>query len=244
MSDHPQNDYERYQQGSEVARFHNYPKFFGDALDNENNLPTISKKYHDWIEYLVHSEDRDLDPPAKESPERSFGAYSRHLLNVLKTIQTIPTTPGNASSLKQATELLRQDLRTVLLKISEYIMAAHRLEEVATSGDKEEIMSRDQARRLAHNALITDLNIANRTLFFAFGKIRKSSLSPTQLAMFNKQKERGGVPTEIPQLNLPQNGFCPDSINPADPQDREKITFWSAQIYADLRVLETELMTA
>ena len=240
------NDYARYQAGSEVARFHLYPKYFGDALDEQNNIPTNSQRYHDWIMYLVNSPDDSAAAP--EHREASpMNAYTRHLLDVLQKVKDITlestATAKDELSLKQAQENIKQDIKKVLTKISEYVMTAHQLEEVAHQGDKEEITRRDLARRLAHNALIADLNIANRSLFWSFGKIRSSSLPPAQQDMYRKQKQAGLIPTHISTTEWPPNGFCPESINPAHSADREKITFWSVQIYEDLRVLEEALMT-
>ncbi|MBI5077126.1 DUF3232 domain-containing protein [Candidatus Falkowbacteria bacterium] len=87
----------------------------------------------------------------------------------------------------------------------------------------------DSRRRIAHENLISSLNIANRYILQNFGAISDEYLEEWQGAESKRKK----IILDVARVHFPINLLCPDSINF---NNRYAVAKWAADIADELRI--------
>lgn len=170
-----------------------------------------------------------------------------HLKNTLSLIENINIDEQHQED-KEQIELLhkkkeqaRQMIRVVLRKTGEYLEIIARMknlearkEEYEPSAYRKMFMEIDQLRKIKHEALMSDINIANRFMMKNFGKA-----SDEVIEMWgNEEIEAGRQMLFARRIDFPKNIICPDDI---DLNDRNQIRRWAVQIGGYLSELKNGL---
>lgn len=211
---------------SELAKFHLAPKLFGELAE------------YPFFEELLREERNEIKGlfRKKETPEELSSIEGKHLQNLLESVMNIQLREEAKNDNKErekinrAKERIKEYVKNVLSSTKEYVETMLSLIEAKKTNDKTTIANSDDKRRRSHDALISNINILNRSLLWWFGKFDPDVLSGRQLEMYEKQEERF-IAYDIERIDIAANGICPPSINVAD---RTGITRWATEIYKDL----------
>lgn len=156
--------------------------------------------------------------------------------------------------IKQRQEVTLNYLNRILEDVKNYLsqISAGQLQKMSGYEDVKKyqaaVKSSDEARRIYHNRLISDIKIASRLININFNQDFPEQL---RLQEESKMPDRKGLSVEDLKLKMskrkyfkfdfPAGAFIDFGKMPKDPQgEREYIAHWAFMLYSDLSVLQTE----
>lgn len=181
----------------------------------------------------------------RESPDQS--GYIDHLKNILSLIESVSIEdqyrgdPDQVELLSRKKVQANKLIKDVLYKIGEYLAVIAKIANIEASKNEYEPSAyrkryeeTDQQRRIYHNALISNINIANRFLINNFGKRSEEIIEEWE----NKEIEAGRPILYAKRVGFSENIICPDGMNL---EDRDQVRRWAEQIGTYLSELKNGL---
>ncbi len=171
----------------------------------------------------------------------------KHLEKVLKMINDIGIISSVENFSEQTKELAKRKdvaknlIMDVFLKIKKYLETIRTMKHVRIKREnmkpeeyRIEMEKTDKNRRLAHNALIDSINIANRFINFNFGKIEDSLLEEWK----DNEEKFGRNILDVERVSFPVNMICSDWVNL---NDRKQVMEWAIQLACSISDLNENL---
>jgi hypothetical protein len=223
---------------SEAAFFHNQKK--GD-FDPETGIvyETGTDKFEKYQELLE-----------KEKITENLGNNSKvekHIENLISRINSLEVNSLYKNDEEQIKLLKQRKLQSknligdVLKKAEEYLETIRRMYNISIKKDemegydyRKELENADMVRRNSHDALIADINIANRFISKNFGKISEEAIEEWE----ETEENAGRKVLHAKRIELPPNVICVDNVNL---NDRKSITDWAIQISQSLSEMKKRL---
>ena len=170
-----------------------------------------------------------------------------HLQNVISLIDNLQVSDlfkGDETEeelLQQKKNQAKRLILDVLTKAADYLNSVQAMDAVKLSKDdldsdayRKQLENSEDFRQRSHDALIANVNIANRFIFQNFGKIEEE----LQEEWEDKEEEAGRKIPHAKRVDFPPNGICTDRI---DIKDRKEIAVWALQISRSLAEIKKRL---
>jgi len=133
--------------------------------------------------------------------------------------------------LKIKKEAVKKMIMNVIKKINDYVEAVNAnvltQRNMSSFADqakfKEALIASDQARFLAHNALLDNLRSTARNISYNFGHISEGALAEWQ----DKLADKGQMYLHVSRQDFPKNVICPDYVDLAD---RHLVAEWAGKL--------------
>lgn len=215
---------------STIAQLHTATKRFGENAE----FPFIKDAIQEIKIYRTLIEDSILNP--SESKEELSTHEGDHMKKVIQDVLSVKLReeakddPEERKRLELCRKKIKEYLGNVLSSTKEYMSTIIILTEASKTNSKTAIANADDQRGRKHNALMSDINILNRSMLWWFGKFNPNNLSDRQLQMYEKQEDIY-ISHDIERIDIPANGICTNETNATD---LKEITKWAKEIYKDL----------
>ncbi len=172
----------------------------------------------------------------------------QHLIDLVKAIDGIGLDPeykddaGKQIDLNEAKATAKKLLLRMLTQVKDYITTGKRLEIINSRREELDIKDyqtqrefADRAKKAAHEALMSDINI-----FVRFVRTRFSTMKEEEIWDYEeKEEEAGRRPVYAKRIKFDTgNIICSDKI---DLSDRDEIALWAEQVFECLTTLKNRL---
>ncbi|MBU2523801.1 hypothetical protein KKG71_01235 [Patescibacteria group bacterium] len=217
-----------FEHRSQLAQFHCAPKEFGEEVE----YPFVKDELAE-IRYIARQKTNTITEEKNNNITSPEGIYIKKMMENIFKIQlksNKENDPIEKRKLEACKSRTKELLDTVLNSIKSYMRTILVLTSNKKFKDKNEIAQADDNRTKAHNMLMRDIKILNRSLIWWFGKFDPDELSDEHYEMYEKQEDIY-ITENINRLEIPTNGIYPPRINP---KDRKQVTEWAKAIYKDL----------
>ncbi|MFA6047509.1 MAG: hypothetical protein WCV59_01220 [Parcubacteria group bacterium] len=223
---------------SELARFHNQKDNDFDPETMVVYEPGIKK--HD--KKIIERERENKNQETRGNLETE-----KHLKYIVELINNISPDKLYEKDIQQAKLLEQKQLQAkkliinALRSVEEYMSSIKMLDSTKLSRESvsqdnylKDLENSDRARTIKHNALISDINIANRFILNNFGNMEEENIEEWE----EKEEEGGRKVLYAKRIDFPRNIICTDRVNM---EDRKQIADWAIEIYKSLSELKKEL---
>ncbi|HUT22556.1 MAG TPA: DUF3232 domain-containing protein [Candidatus Bipolaricaulota bacterium] len=187
-----------------------------------------SEEYEKWLRFLEY-----VETSGKKETEETQN-YDK-LKNVIDEIDKVNLSEdeGDKEAEKQlkeqkkrAKELLDNAL-SLAIKYIEIVLSQEKKVKFIGQVDMKAIISSDERRSAAHNALISSLIIANRYIYQHFAKLPEAKLDE----FIAQEEDANRDYIEVERIDLTENTFLPLSVNL---KDRYSVSRWAYDLMREL----------
>lgn len=216
-----------FEELSNAAKFHLAPKLFGENIPYPLVDSEIKEVRRDVQSAVLHE---------AKSAERLSTAEGKHMEKIIEEALKVDlensakNDPEERKRLELCKNRIRRSVASMLDSVKTYLNAILNLSEIAKLGYDSATALADDKRKQAHNALIENINILNRSLLWWFGEFDPDLLSDSQRDMYDRQDETL-ISHRIKRIQIPPSGILPAHYSPSN---RAEITRWAKAIYKDI----------
>lgn len=230
---------ERYK--SDIAYFHDQKQ--GD-FDPESGV-IYDPNHPNFMRYHNALEEQQID---REIGDKSM--VEKHLNNVITQIDSIAIDESHKDDspqeqkqlLKQKKETAKKLISEVLFKVEDYVRSIRTNDEIkqqrnemdAAEYRKENELS-DRMRRIKHDALISQINIANRFISRNFADIDREMIWEWE----DQETAAGRKVLYAKRVKFPPNIICTDTVNM---NDRKQIMEWAVQLARSVSEIKNDIL--
>lgn len=153
------------------------------------------------------------------------------LINNVKLSKDFVDDKEQVVILEEKKEKMKNLVASVLNKVNEYLGSIYQVAKLKKRDknkiEQEDYLSEferlDQARRIKHDVLISEISILNRFISFNFSKLEQEIIEEWE----DREESQGRTVLYVERIDLPKNVICPDYI---DMEDRKQIMDWAIKI--------------
>jgi hypothetical protein len=217
-------------------------------LENKSSVLHFRKHGHSAGQY---QREKDLqsfyEQEEAEKKEKHQSGATDHMKKILSLVEKMEISgeyqndPEQKELLEKKKDQAKKLMDEVLRKIGEYLSIIARMASVKASESEYEphayrkkFEEVDQLRRINHNALMSNIDIANRFIQKNFGQAKEEMIERWE----NDEFEAGRPILHAKRVDFPENIIVVDGINL---EDRDQVKKWAEQIGRNLSELKNGL---
>lgn len=217
-------------------------------LENKSSVLHFRKHGHSAGQYHHEKNLQSFyEQEEAEKKEKHHSGAADHMKRILSLIEKMEISseyrndPEQKELLEKKKDQAKKLINEVLRKIGEYLSVVARMASVKASESEYEphvyrkkFEELDQLRRINHNALMSNIDIANRFIQKNFGQAKEEMIERWE----NDEFEAGRLMLYAKRVDFPENIIVADGINL---DNRDQVRKWAEQIGRNLSELKNGL---